>query len=231
MKNKENICFGVGNKKGYGCKNPFNHQNSLQGHLCNTCYREWRLTSESGLKIINNAIKKAKIEVKREDKKETKERKIKLLTTDNYRKTYVQPIINEIARLIDYGQPCIATGNYEGKMAGGHYHSVGSSRTTALNLHNIHIQSFHSNGPSGGGDNIRYREGLIRVYGKEYYEMVENLKSIPPLHLSKEDLIEIKSKAEKVRSDLKRDLQVYSPEKRILMRDCVNNILEIYKNL
>ena len=49
-------------------------------------------------------------------KQKKQESKVKILSADGYRKAYIQPKINEIARLIDFGQPCIATGATKGKM-------------------------------------------------------------------------------------------------------------------
>jgi hypothetical protein len=160
--------------------------------------------------------------------KENKEKTIELLTTDRYRKKYVQPIFNEIARLIDYNQPCIATGNYKGKMAGGHYHSVGSNRTICLNLHNIHIQSFQSNGPKGG-DNIKYREGIIKTYGLHYLEQIEALSLIKPIKLDKSDLMDIKIHASAIKKQLKKELRVRTPDERINLREVINNQIGIYK--
>ncbi len=78
----------------------------------------------------------------------------------------------------------MATGNFEGKMAGGHYTSVGSNRTICLNIHNIFIQSFASNSWNGGDDK-RYREGLINTFGEDYLDFVESLKRHKPLHFKK----------------------------------------------
>lgn len=164
---------------------------------------------------------------KRIQSKEKKENKINLLSVDGYRSRHVQPIINEIARLIDYGQPCIATGNHSGKMSGGHFFAVGSNRTICLNLHNIHIQSFHSNSAMGG-DNIRYRDGIIKIYGIYYMEKIEALKSLKPIKLTKEDLIEIKKIATEIRNKLKNNLTVYPPEKRIELRESINQKIGIY---
>lgn len=173
------------------------------------------------------AIKANNIE-KRTQSKEKKEKKINLLSVDGYRAKHVQSIINEIARLIDYGQPCIATGNYSGKMSGGHFFAVGSNRTICLNLHNIHIQSFHSNSALGG-DNIRYRDGIIKIYGIAYMEKIEALKALKPIKLTKEDLIEVKNIATEIRNKLKSNLIVYPPEKRIELREHINNLIGIYK--
>lgn len=198
--------------------------------LCKACFSEWCYSTGEGQEYIRKTvIPKAKKDVAQKEKAETQKAKMDLLSPDKYRAEYVQKIFNEIARLIDHEQPCIATGNY-GKMAGGHYHSVGSNRTTALHLHNIHIQSFHSNGPNGG-DNIRYREGLRKIYGQEYLEYVESLKQLPPIKLNKDDLMVLKSKASKIRNRLKKNPIKLPPKARIKLRENINQELGIYPEM
>lgn len=222
------ICKGKGKAKGEGCGNEYNPTTSLNKGLCNKCYADWLFTTKEGNKLIEKSTIKAKNEMQKIQKKETKEKKIELMGVDKYRAGIVQPIINEIARLIDYSQPCIATGKITGKMNGGHYYSVGSNRTICLNLHNIHIQSFHSN-HFKSGDDIKYREGLIATYGEEYYNnKVESLKKIEAIHLSKKDLIEIWKKAVIIRNELRNNLVVRTPEERIKLRDEINKRLGIY---
>lgn len=177
---------------------------------------------------IKATIPKVRKQIQIENSKIKKEKTIELLSSDGYRQKHVQPIINEIARLIDYNQPCIATGSFNGKMSGGHFWSVGSNRTTCLNLHNIHVQSFHSNSALGG-DNIRYREGIIKTYGLTYMEQIEALRLLKPLKLSKEDLIDIKKVASEIRNDLKRNPKVLTPQERIALREEINQILGIYQ--
>ena len=180
---------------------------------------------------ISKALNKTRLNSQKTVKKERKQKTIELMSCDEYRSKYVQPIINEIARLIDYGQPCIATGKYEGKMNGGHYHAVGSNRTLALNLHNIHIQSFESN-HFKSGDNLLYKEGLIKTYGLDYFERVEALKQVKPIKLTKEQLVEVKKLATEVRNKLKKEYSIIrTPDNRIHIREIVNHYLGIYESI
>lgn len=222
-------CKGIGKAKkveGCGKKTEFRTYG-----LCRYCLIEWSKTKEGyELYVKPRIIPKAKnkvMETKKKEKEKTRQEKIDLMSCDKYRAKYVQPIINEIARLIDYGQPCIATGKTEGKMNGGHYHSVGSNRTLALNLHNIHIQSFYSNHHKSGDDK-NYREGLRKVYGDEYLEYVEGLKQIPEIKLTKEDLIRIKYKAQLIKNELKSNSEKTIAYNRIVARNTVNMLLGIY---
>jgi hypothetical protein len=48
-------------------------------------------------------------EVKKKNAKEKKKMTIDIMSDDKYRSCVLQPVINEIARIIDFGQPCIAT--------------------------------------------------------------------------------------------------------------------------
>ena len=151
-------------------------------------------------------------------------------SSDGYRSKVIQPLVNEIARLIDFGQPCIASGRYTGKMAGGHWVSCGSNRSTSLNLHNIHVQSFESNSFKSG-DESNYRLGIIKTYGKEYFEFMDGLIYTKGIDLSKERLSELKPIITQIRNDLKRESKKYSPQERIELRNEVNEKIGIYSEI
>lgn len=221
MEQKEKPCFGTGIAKGYGCGIFTKHRVYGLGKMCG-CYSNWLFNSENGkikLQKLNFSSKPKSVNKQQFGKKDN-------MSADKYRAQFLQPIINEIARFIDYGQPCIATGNF-GIMNGGHYFSVGSNRTTALNLHNIHIQSFESN-QDKGGDSTKYRLGLIESYGEKYFEFVECLKRHKPLHLTKSDMIDISLKAASIRNNLKTNLEQKTQFERIDFRNKINLQLGIY---
>lgn len=228
---KKKPCKAMGKSKGFqGCgEHQFNRKYGL-GVLCG-CYSKWLLGTDEGKDILEKAKIRGKKIVAKEQKKvgrEEKEKlKLELMSPDKYRAKYVQPLINKIARLIDYGNPCIATGNFEGKMAGGHYTSVGSNRTICLNLHNIFIQSFHSNSWNGGDDK-RYRASLINTFSEDYLDFIESLKRHRPVQLRKPQLIEIKKKALTIIKDLENSKSILTSEERISMRNTVNIELSIY---
>lgn len=202
---------------------------SLKYGLCPSCYWDWMHTSENGkIHKEKQFIPKTKKISDRNRKQILKESKINLLTPDKYRSKYLQPTINKIARLIDFGQSCIATDNF-GKMNGGHYRSVGSNRTIALNLHNIHIQSFESN-VFRGGDDKNYKDGLIDRYGLRYFEFVDRLRQHKPINLSLEDMKTIQSKALVIVKDLENNQRQSNPEQRIMLRNIVNLELNVYDN-
>lgn len=218
-------CKGINKAKHFeGCGKPSNYR---RFGLCPSCLWEWMCTDENG-KIWKEKqfIPQVARKQKQLDREKTQEAKRELMSPDKYRAKYVQPLINKIARLIDNGHPCIATGNF-GKMNGGHYRSVGSNRTLALNLHNIHIQSFESN-VFRGGDDKNYQDGLKDLYGNDYFDYVDSLRQHRPINLSKTELIEIKKKAQSIVNKLERINFVRTPEDRILARNGINRELGIY---
>jgi hypothetical protein len=162
----------------------------------------------------------------KKEKKELKELKESLLTKGHYEKI-LQQLINKIVRTIDNGQPCIATGSTNGKMNAGHFYSVGSNPTIRYHLDNIHIQSEHSN-TYKSGDTLRYIDGLKNVYGESYFNYVLDLKKIPPLKLSLEELKDFITKAKQVLKELPEDM-VYEKEKRLELRKKYNLFFGIYE--
>ena len=177
---------------------------------------------------------KNKIKAEKIEKKDWFERKANLtfesMSSDAYRSKVIQPIINEIARLIDYGQPCIASGRYIGKMAGGHFVSVGANRSVSLNLHNIHIQSFESNSFKSG-DESNYRLGIIKTYGQDYFDFMDSLRHLKGIDLSKSILSEIKPVITQIRNDLKHNPIKRTPKERIELRNEINEKIGIYSEI
>jgi hypothetical protein len=153
--------------------------------------------------------------------------KEKLKTLKDW-KDDLQREINQLIRLIDARHPCIATGTYQGQMQAGHYASLGSNPTIRFHLENIWIQSMHSNCWKSG-DTLRYQQGIIDTFGKEYLEYMNSLQSIPPIKLTIED---IKPKIPLVRSLIKwvrlQDRK-FSNDERIFLRKQFNNQINIYK--
>lgn len=198
--------------------------------LCSSCLYDWMTTTENGKIYYQKQFLPKVIKVTRANKTKAKRKqKIELMSADKYRAKYLQPNINKIARLIDYGHPCTARNTFEGKMSGGHFTSVGSNRTIAINLHNIFIQSFQSN-VWNGGDDTKYREGLEMQFGKEYLEFVEGLKKHRPIKLSKEQFMALNNEAKEIIKELESNLIVRTFNERIEARNIVNERLNVYDN-
>jgi hypothetical protein len=107
----------------------------------------------------------------KKDKAETKKLKESLITHSDYLKM-AQTKINVLVRLIDYGCLCISCGG-NGKPQSGHYHSTQSKPELRFNLHNIHIQDYRCN-VELSANIVGYNDGLIKTYGIDYKNYVEN---------------------------------------------------------
>lgn len=197
-------------KKCRECGNTFSPRSSLQV-VCGIDCAKKQLTK----KFIQKAQKE-----KRDWYTENK-------TIGNW-KQELQKEINKIVRLIDYGQPCIATGLHEGKKNAGHYTGVGANDTIRFNLHNIHIQSEHSN-TWNSGDTLRYQDGIRKIYGQEYLDYMDSLRSTPPIKLSIEQVREAIKVCKSIVKDLEKDLVVRTPTERRELREKLNNQINIYK--
>jgi len=136
--------------------------------------------------------------------------------------------INTIIRLIDKGCNCISC-NSKGNSAG-HFHSVGANGSLRYNLHNLHIQEYSCNGEKGG-NTIKYGQGLIAVYGKEYKEYVEYdlVRLYPVLRITIPELKEAIKRARNVVKILKVEDKEYTPEERLQRRTFFNKLIGIYQ--
>jgi hypothetical protein len=189
----------------------------LQNHFkCTVCF--W----EAGKKKLALKQKKEKQAWKKEETE-------KLMTKSDYEKL-LETEINTIVRLIDKGQPCIASGATNCKFNAGHFIAVGSNKSIRYNLHNIHIQSVQSN-KDRGGEPIKYLDGLERIYGKEYAEYIhyEIRRKWSYMGWTISDLKEWTSIARLIVKELKELGNTYTPEERIELRTEYNFRLGIYK--
>ncbi|MBT8245286.1 recombination protein NinG [Winogradskyella sp.] len=226
IKHKKHKCKGIGKAKGFDACGDEVYDRTY-GLCLKKCYKRWLLETDEGKEKLSKLVIKVSKDRKKRINKAKKEDKVKLLSADGYRKRYVQPKINKIARLIDFGQPCIATNSTNGKMDAGHYYSTGSNRTLTYNLHNIHVQSVHSNRHKGGDDK-RYRIGLEKVYGVEYLNFIETLPQCPPIKLNKPILVELNEQLNRIVKTIK--LVERTPKQRIELRTKINKELNIYQD-
>jgi hypothetical protein len=186
------------------------------------------LQSACSLKCAIEHSKKVKANKEANDwKKQKAELKEKVKTLSSY-KNDLQKEINLIVRLIDKGHGCIATGSKEGKKNAGHYIGVGANETLRFHLENIWLQSEHSN-MWKSGDTLRYQDGLVSLYGKDYLERLNGLKSIEPIKLT---IDEIKDKISICRSIikwLKLQDKTYTIDERLSLRLEFNKQIGIYE--
>lgn len=184
------------------------------------CKTQWAMTEVAKQKTAKEK------KVKQDWNKEKLEMKEKLKTLSDW-KADLQKEINAIVREIDNYYPCIATGSFEGKRNAGHYASIGSNATLRFHLENIWIQSEHSNSWKAG-DTLRYQQGIINTFGKDYLDYMDSLRNIPPLKLSIEEIKEAIPKARSILKWLKLQSRKFTTEERIELRRKFNNDLNIY---
>ena len=200
-------------KKCKNCPNKFTPRNIMQYVCTPKCAIEW-----------NKKLAEKK------EKKEWSEQKAvlkdKLKTLSDW-KDDLQVEINKIVRLIDKNVSCISSGATSGKVNSGHYVSRGSNDTIRFNLHNIFLQSEHSN-THLSGDTLRYQDGLKQMYGLEYFERVDSLRSTPLIKLSIDELRVKISVCRQIVKELQKADLTYPPKIRIELRESLNKRIGIY---
>lgn len=211
--------FRPGKKKCANCGTPFEKEINLP-------FKNW-CSVDCAYKISQ------KLKAKKANKEWQAEKKVmkeNIMKYGDWLKR-LEDAINPIARYIDYGQPCISCKNF-GKPQAGHYHTVNSDGTIRFNLHNIHIQDYHCN-VERSANIIGYDEGLIRIYGRDYWEYVKfQLKNIYhlPLKLSIPEIKEAIEISKEILKELKAAEVEYSPIQRLQLRDRLNKRIGIYKH-
>ena len=171
------------------------------------------------------AVDKMFADKRKQQNKEWQERKKAMkLDLGIKKKQSAEPLqksINQIARILDDLEPCLArpTENHT-KFDGGHIFGVGAHPSLRYNLWNIHKQSVKSNRDLGG-EQLLMIEGIHIRYGQERMHYVLNLpKKYPTTKLNANE----RKDALKVANQIIRDL-----EKGILYtRDQANEMIGIY---
>lgn len=191
--------------------------------LCADCFKEW-LKTESGQEYVESmVIPKAKKEVKKKEKERFN--KMKAATTNNLQK--LQKKVQEIVRLIDFNQPCTARPQLTSfKGQGGHVNPKGAHPECRVNLHNIHLQSAQSN--KWMNDDDKMKEGLERIYGKEYRLFVEGLANRAIVKHSNDDYGAMYRIACSIANELKRDLKKRDSLDRLMLRNKYNKEIGCY---
>lgn len=225
IENKPRKCRGIGKAisvKGCGSLTLWRKYG-----LCANCAGDFLFGTDAGKMIMHTQIMpKAKNKVKANEKEKIKQTRESLKTKSDY-EAILQKEINLIVKIIDAGWPCIATASNDGKRNAGHYISRGSNKTLSFHLENIWNQSEHSNSFKAG-DTLRYREGITKLFGLEYLEYMDSLKSIPPLKLSIDEIKESIYKARSIVKWLKLQDRQYTLEERISLRKRFNCEIGIY---
>lgn len=204
--------------------------------LCPSCFFDWMYNTPEGKQYRDEKFN-AKVEKKTEQRQkdyQVKQRKKRqrmrkdLLTVNQFRKQYVQPHFNRTVRIIDQGWSCIAhPERFVDAWDAGHFYSVGSNLTLALNFHNCHRQSVESN-QHNGGDPLEYMDGLRYRFGDEYAEWVRGLKKCPPLKLGKPEMEFVKKTLQKFNLLNEGGWKMLSPTELVQIRNYLNSELGLY---
>jgi len=215
-------CKGINKAKGYdACNKPSAFR---KFGLCPSCLYDWMTNTELGkIYYKKQFLPKVSKATQKQIKNEDKALKIKL--TDW--KPKLQTKINEIVRLIDIGQPCLARKHHAKQIHAGHIYSRGSSPTIKFNLHNIHRQSAQSN--HFQNEDGLLREGLVNEYGKDYMEFISELRRTPALKYSNDEYRDFYLKASKIALRIKKEGKTNDRIDRIVLRNEINLELGVYQ--
>jgi hypothetical protein len=173
-----------------------------------------------------NYIKKQK---QKQDKNRQKELKIKYDLGVSL-KVQFQILINEIVRLIDYGQNCISCEKNiaNEKHDAGHLFPVSSNCTIRYNLLNIYSQCTYCNHHLGGNQ-VNYLISLQKLFTEqECKEIIELPQKHKELKLMRHELQGAIEQAKKIKKWLKEDNKTLTITQRIEYRKEINNIIGIY---
>ena len=180
------------------CKNRFIplNNNSLQKFCtyqdeCIKAFADW--SKVESVKRVNKEW--------REEKKVLKE---KLKTLSEYEKE-AKVFFQHWIRFRDKDQNCISCGTAQTDLwDGGHFKKAELYSGTIFNETNCHKQCRKCNRFLGGNE-LNYREGLIKRYGEDYVLSIEKTANELRQHkYSKEELIEIRNKYQKLISEFKK---------------------------
>jgi len=221
MRNTLKKCRGIGKAQGFsGCGTMQLVRTYGLGHSCG-CYYKWLRETLEGQKKVSQATLKAKKTVIKKKAKADREKKQSYSIDQK-----LNEAIQLIARLIDFGQPCLARGYAASSYDGGHLYSKGSNASLRWNLHNVHAQCSKSN-QSLKEDGLMW-QGLKRVYGENYFEYVQSFKQLSYSGIKLIDKKHALEQTKQIIKHLKGSAQVYTNLERIELRNIINQKLNLY---
>lgn len=189
--------------------------------------------AEHGRSEYKKQKEKEEVKKKREHREWKKATKEKLKSHGEY-ESELETTIREISALLDASMNyCISCGSLisnTNKANAGHRFAVGTNNTLRFNLDNIHRQGVCCNKWKSGNLD-KYDEGLIKMYGKDYYEFVkfELKRNYPIVKLTIPELVSKRAIALKVKSDLKKKEGLYTASERLSLREEINKQIGIYE--
>ena len=131
---------------------------------------------------------------KREWAKKKSELKEKIKTLSEYEKD-ARKVFQQWIRKRDYSLPCVSCGCVTAKQwDAGHYLKAELFTGLIFNENNVHKQCSRCNDILSGNE-LEYRDGLIKRYGEKYVTDLEAIKNQSRVYkFTKDELIEIKNK-------------------------------------
>lgn len=195
--------------------------------MCYSCYGKWLYNTPEGQKKKEAVLKRQQQKKEAAIRKEKQDARKQLRMMDKkYYEKVLQKEINKLARLIDYGQKCLARDIPTKQAHGGHVLSRGGNQSARFNLHNIFIQSSSSN--HWQNDDRLMHEGLARVFGEKYQEFNDTLKGCPPIKCTPAEYEQLCKVVRKCIREVEKNNVVRTPAERILLRNKYNLLIGIY---
>lgn len=145
----------------------------------------------------------------------------------------LQSYINELVRLIDFGQLCISSQRTPIKCNAGHFYSVGAHPQIRFNLFNIFLQSEKDNSYLSGNQ-IEYMNNLELIFGSEVQAKILKLPlQCKELSFNKHDLQKaIDNTKECIAYHKKNYLDIkISSEMRLKLRSDYQTKIGLYPNI
>ncbi len=169
IQNKPKKCNGIGKAYGFeGCKkDSFKRTHGL----CDACLYDFYTTDERG-KIL---FSKRKIEVAKTNWKEQKKVLQENTKTLSQYEAEAKKSFQKWVRLRDVGKNCISCDKPTKDPAGGHFYSAGTYSGLMFNPFNCHLQCNTNCNKHLSGNLLEYRKGLIKRYGNEFVDNLDNL--------------------------------------------------------
>lgn len=175
---QEKKCKGTGKAKGYGCGElvpvaRYNQPNRVYGlgKSCG-CYSKFLLESDVGKELINKATLKVTKPRREFQKFEQEEKERKSLS---YLLVNVRTACHTYIKIRDKGKPCISCNtSWRPDFQAGHFYKAETFSSLKFFEKNIHGQCPKCNLFEDGNES-GYRVGLIKRYGKDYVEELDEL--------------------------------------------------------
>ncbi len=170
----------------------------LKYGLCPSCYPSFLLTDERGKVIMQKAMIQGKGIVKKDTLKKDKATRDKMtlnVKTLSQYEAEAKKSFQLWIRKRDADKNCISCDKKTNDPAGGHFYSAGTYSGLMFNPLNCHLQCNTACNKYLSGNLLEYRKGLIKRYGNEFVENLDNLSvELRNYKYTKQELIDIKKK-------------------------------------